>query len=48
MFTSKGTSVMLGCDNGLQAQLKSVVPHVIEIHCVAQKEVLISVSQNYQ
>ena len=47
MFTSDGASVMLGCDNGVQAKLKSIVPHVIEFHCVAHREAL-SVSQAYQ
>jgi len=47
MFTSDGASVMLGCDNGVQAKLKSVVPHLIEFHCVAHREAL-SVSQAYQ
>jgi len=47
MFTSDGASVMLGCDNGVQAELKSLVPHMIEFHCVAHREAL-SVSQAYQ
>ena len=47
MFTSDGASVMLGCDNDVQAKLKSVVPHLIEFHCVAHREAL-SGSQVYQ
>ena len=47
MFTSDRASVMLGCDNGVQAKLKSVVPHLIEFHCVAHREAL-SVNQAYQ
>jgi len=44
MFTS---DVMLGCNNGVQAKLKSIVPHLIEFHCVAHHEAL-SVSQAFQ
>ena len=47
MFTSDGASVMLGCSNGVQAKLKSIVPHLMEFHCVAHREAL-SVSQAYQ
>ena len=47
MFTSDGASVMLGCNNGVQAKLKSTVPHLLEFHCVAHREAL-SVSQAYQ
>ena len=47
MFTSDGASVMLGCENGVQAKLKSVVPHLVEFHCVAHREAL-SVSQAYK
>ena len=47
MFTSDGASVMLGCSNGVQAKLKSVMPHLMEFHCVAHREAL-SVSQAYQ
>ena len=38
---------MLGCENGVQAKLKSVVPHLVEFHCVAHREA-ISVSQAYK
>ena len=38
---------MLGCNNGVQAKLKSIVPHLLEFHCVAHREAL-SVSQAYQ
>ena len=38
LFTSDGASVMLGCDNGVHAKLKSIVPHVIEFHCMAHRE----------
>ena len=38
---------MLGCNNGVQAKLKSTVPHLLEFHCVAHREAL-SVSQAYQ
>ena len=47
IFTSDGTSVKLGCEYGVQAKLKSVVPHLIEFYCVAHKEAL-SVSQAYK
>ena len=47
MFTSDGVSEMLGCENGVQAKLKSVVPHLVEFHCVAYREAL-SVSQAYK
>ena len=47
MFTSDGASVMLGCNNGVQAKLKSIVPHLLEFHYVAHHEAL-SVSQAYQ
>ena len=42
MFTSDGASVMLGCNNGIQAnlKLKSIVPHLLEFHCVAHREAL--------
>ena len=47
VFTSDGASVMLGCNNGVQAKLKSLVPHLLEFHCAAHCEAL-SVSQAYQ
>ena len=47
MFTSDGDSMMLGCENSVQAKLKSVVPHLVEFHCVAHREAL-SVSQAYK
>ena len=47
MFTSDGAFVMLGCENGVQAKLKSVVLHLVEFHCVAHREAL-SVSQAYK
>jgi len=47
MFTSDRASVMLGCSNGVQAKLKSVVPHLMEFHYVAHREAL-SISQAYQ
>ena len=47
MFTSDGASVMLGCGNGVQAKLKSIVPNLVEFHCVAHREAL-SVSQAYK
>lgn len=46
MFPSDGASVMLGCNNGVQAKLKAIVPHLLEFHCVAHREAL-SVSQAY-
>ena len=46
MFTSDGASVMLGCNNGVQAKLKSIVPHLMEFHCVAHREAL-AVSHAY-
>ena len=30
MFTGDGASIMLGCNNGMQAKLKSIVPHLME------------------
>ena len=47
MFASDGASAILGCDNGVQAKLKSIVPHLLEFHCMAHREAL-SVSQAYQ
>lgn len=38
MFTSDGASVMLGKHNGVAAQLRREVPHVLEQHCVAHRE----------
>uniref|UniRef100_A0A8C5P6F9 Uncharacterized protein n=1 Tax=Leptobrachium leishanense TaxID=445787 RepID=A0A8C5P6F9_9ANUR len=38
MFTSDGASVMLGKQNGVAAQLRREVPHVLEQHCVAHRE----------
>ena len=46
MFTSDGASAMLGCSDGIQAKLKSVVPYLMEFQCVAHPEAL-SVSQAY-
>ena len=46
MFTSDGASVMLGCSNGVQAKLKSIVPHLMEFHCVTDRETL-AVSHAY-
>ena len=37
MFTSDGASVMLVCNNGVQAKLKSIVPHLLEFQCVAHR-----------
>ena len=47
IFTSDGASVLLGSHNGVQAKLKSIVPYLLEFHCVAHREAL-SVSQAYQ
>jgi len=47
MFISDGLSVILGCSNGVQAKLKSVIPHLMECHCVAHQKSL-AVSQAYQ
>lgn len=38
MFTSDGASVMLGKHNGIAAQLRREVPHVLEQHCVVHRE----------
>ena len=38
MFTSDGASVMLGKRNGVAAQLKLEIPHLVEQHCVAHSE----------
>ena len=38
MFTSDGASVMLGKRNGVAAQLKLEIPHLVEQHCVAHRE----------
>jgi len=40
MSTSDGASVMLGCDNGIQAKLKTIVTHLLEFHCMAHREAL--------
>ena len=37
IFICHLASVMLVCDNGVQAKLKSVVLHLIEFHCVAHQ-----------
>ena len=47
MFTSDWASVILGCENGVQVKLKSVVQHLVEFHCVVYREAL-SVSQAYK
>ena len=41
MFTNDGASVMLGRNNGVQAKLKAIVPHLLEFHCVAHREALV-------
>ena len=46
MFTSDGASVMLGRNNGVQAKLKAIVPHLLEFHRVAHREAL-AVSHAY-
>ena len=46
MFTSDGISVMLGRNNGVQAKLKAIVPHLLEFHCVAHRQAL-AVSHAY-
>src|SRR6218665_1734887 len=38
MFTSDGASVMLGKHNGVSAQLRREIPHLLEQHCVAHRE----------
>ncbi|CAM2117752.1 unnamed protein product [Caretta caretta] len=38
MFTSDGASVMLGKLNGVAAQLKRDIPHLVQQHCVAHRE----------
>ncbi|CAM2096108.1 unnamed protein product [Caretta caretta] len=38
MFTSDGASVMLGKPNGMAAQLKRDIPHLVQQHCVAHRE----------
>nr|XP_009858660.1 E3 SUMO-protein ligase KIAA1586-like [Ciona intestinalis] len=38
VFTSDGASVMLGRCNGVAAQLKQIIPHLTEQHCVAHRE----------
>ena len=38
MFTSDGASVMLGKINGVAAQLRKVVPHLVQQHCVSHRE----------
>jgi len=40
MFTSDGASVMLGKNNGVAAQLRRDVSHLLEQHCVAHREEL--------
>ncbi|CAM2114577.1 unnamed protein product [Caretta caretta] len=38
MFTSDGASVMSGKLNGVAAQLKHDIPHLVKQHCVAHQE----------
>ncbi|CAM2115696.1 unnamed protein product [Caretta caretta] len=38
MFTSDGASVMLGKLNGVAAQLKCDIPHLVQQHCFAHQE----------
>ena len=38
MFTSDGASVMLGKINGVAAQLRKDVPHLVQQHCVSHQE----------
>jgi hypothetical protein len=40
MFTSDGASVMLGKVNGVAAQLKTIISHLVQQHCVAHREAL--------
>ncbi|XP_043407899.1 pancreatic lipase-related protein 3 [Chelonia mydas] len=40
MFTSDVASVMLGRLNGVAAQLKRDIPHLVQQHCIAHREVL--------
>ena len=41
-----GASIVLGCNDGVQAKLKSIVPHLMEVYCVAHRE-LLAVSHAY-
>ena len=34
MFTSDGASIILVCNNGMQAKLKSIILHLMEFYCV--------------
>ncbi|CAM2117278.1 unnamed protein product [Caretta caretta] len=38
MFTSDGASMMLGKLNGVAAQLKCDIPHLVQQHCIAHRE----------
>ena len=38
MFTFDGASVMLGRNNGVAAQLKREIPHLVLQHCVAHRD----------
>ena len=38
IFTSDGTSVMLGRNNSVVAQLKHEIPHLVQQHCRAHRE----------
>lgn len=38
MFTSDGASVMTGKVNGVAAQLKKIIPHLVNQHCVLHRE----------
>ena len=40
MFTSDGAAVMLGCNNGVHVKLREKCEHLIEYHCVADREAL--------
>ena len=38
MFTSDGAAVMLGGRNDVAVKLKKRIPHLVQQHCVAQRE----------
>ena len=41
-------SVMLGCNNGVAAKLKAIVPSVIVVHCVCHRLALACADSNQE
>lgn len=47
-MASDGASVMLGCNNGVAAKLKAIVPSVIVVHCVCHRLALACADSNQE